>query len=127
MGCHRNGGGEATAWLRTATICRRIQDLASSSGPDRLPGCSQERLLGPLLGLQRLAQQVDQALASPLLVASQMRLKQRKPRTVEVPDRSYRPSRAGLREDVRFKGAFGEAMTVLVRPVKVRRLMPAKR
>jgi len=56
-----------------------------------------------------------------------MRLKQRTPHTVEVPDRSFRPSCAGLREDLRFKGALGDAMKALVQPVKVRRVMPAKR
>ncbi len=45
-----------------------------------------------------------------------MRLKQRTPHTVGVPDRSCRPSCAGLREDLRFKGALGDAMKALVQP-----------
>lgn len=48
------------------------------------------------------------------------------PRTIEVPDRSYQPSRAKLREDQWLKGTFEEAMKVLAQPVKVRKVMPAK-
>ena len=48
------------------------------------------------------------------------------PRTIEIPDRSYEPSRTELRDDLRLKGTFEEAMKVLVRPDKVRKVMPAK-
>lgn len=54
-------------------------------------------------------------------------MKQAKPRTVEMTDRSYQPSRAELRDDLRLKGTFEEAMKALVHPVKVRKVMPAKR
>lgn len=48
------------------------------------------------------------------------------PRTIEIPDRSYQPSRKELREDLRLKGTFEDAMKALVQPVKVRKVMPAK-
>lgn len=48
------------------------------------------------------------------------------PRTIEVSDRTYQPSRKELREDLRLKGTFEEAMKALVQPVKVRKVMPAK-
>ena len=53
-------------------------------------------------------------------------MKQAKPRIVEVADRSYQPSCAELREDLRLKGPFEKAMKALVRPVKARKVMPAK-
>ena len=47
--------------------------------------------------------------------------------TMEVSDRTYQPSHAELREDLRLKGTFEDAMKELVQPVKVRKIMPAKR
>ena len=49
------------------------------------------------------------------------------PKTVEVPDPSYQPSRSELREDLRLKGTFADAVKALVRPVKVRKVMPGRR
>lgn len=54
-------------------------------------------------------------------------MKQPKPHTVEVPDPSYQPSRSELREDLRVKGTFQDAIKALVRPVKVRKVVPKKR
>ena len=53
--------------------------------------------------------------------------KQPTPRTVEVPDPAYQLSRAELREDLRIKGTFEDAIKALVRPVRVRKVMPRKR
>ena len=47
--------------------------------------------------------------------------------TVEVPHRDYQPTAKELREDLRLKGTFEEAIKALVRPVRVRQVMPAKR
>ena len=53
--------------------------------------------------------------------------KQPQPRTVDVVDPSYQPTRAELREDLRLKGAFEDAIKALVRPVKLRYVKPLKR
>ena len=45
---------------------------------------------------------------------------------VEVPDPSYQPSRAELREDLRLKGTFKEAVEALVKPTQTRKVMPKK-
>ena len=47
--------------------------------------------------------------------------------TVEVPHRDYQPTAKELREDLRLKGTFREAVKALVRSVRVRQVMPAKR
>ena len=47
--------------------------------------------------------------------------------TVEVHHRDYQPTAKELREDLRLKGTFEEAIKALVRPVRVRQVMPAKR
>ena len=52
--------------------------------------------------------------------------KQTKPKTVKVPDSSYQPSRAELRDDLRLKGTFEDAVKALVKPVNVQRMMPPK-
>ena len=53
--------------------------------------------------------------------------KQPQPREVEIVHQSYQPSRAELREDLRIKGTFEDAIKALVRPVRVRKVMPRKR
>ncbi len=53
--------------------------------------------------------------------------KQPEPRIVDVVDPSYQPSRAELREDLRLKGTFEDAIKALVRPVKVRYVKPPKK
>ncbi len=53
--------------------------------------------------------------------------KQPQPREVEIIHPSYQPSRAELREDLRIKGTFEDAIKALVRPVRVRKVMPRKR
>ena len=53
--------------------------------------------------------------------------KRPQPRTVDVVDPSYQPSRAELREDLRIEGTFEEAIKALVRPVRIRKVMPRKR
>ena len=47
--------------------------------------------------------------------------------TIEVPHRTYQPTAKELRDDLRLKGTFEEAIKGLVRPVRVRQVMPAKR
>ena len=49
-----------------------------------------------------------------------------KPDTKEVvaPHRDYQPSTKELQEDLRLKGTFEDAIKALVRPVKVRQVMP---
>ena len=42
---------------------------------------------------------------------------------VEIVDPSYQPSRAELREDLRLKGTFKEAIQALVKPAKIRKAM----
>ena len=49
------------------------------------------------------------------------------PRTVDVPHPSYQPTAKELREDLRLKGTFEDAVKALVRPVRVRQVMPPKR
>ena len=48
----------------------------------------------------------------------------KKPRPVEVPHPSYQPTTKELSEDLRLKGTFEDGIKALVRPVKIRRVMP---
>ena len=48
------------------------------------------------------------------------------PPTVQVPHPSYQPSAKELREDLRLKGTFEDAVKALVRPFSVRQVMPPK-
>ncbi|MCY4597059.1 MAG: hypothetical protein OXC19_19940 [Bryobacterales bacterium] len=50
-----------------------------------------------------------------------------KPKTVSIADSSYQPSREQLREDRRVDATFSQAIKALVRPVRVKRVMPKKR
>ena len=45
---------------------------------------------------------------------------------VRVPHPSYQPSAKELREDLRLKGTFEDAVKALVSPVRVRQGMPPK-
>ncbi len=45
---------------------------------------------------------------------------------VRVPHPSYQPSAQELRDDLRLKGQFEDAVKALVRPVRVRQVMPPK-
>ena len=45
---------------------------------------------------------------------------------VRVPHSSYQPSAQELREDLRLKGTFEDAVKALVRPFRVRQVMPPK-
>ena len=45
---------------------------------------------------------------------------------VRVPNPSYQPSAKELREDLRLKGTFKNAIKALVSPVRVRQVMPPK-
>ena len=49
-----------------------------------------------------------------------------KPHVVEVPHTDYQPTAKELREDLRLKGTFEDAIKALVRPVTVRKVMPSK-
>ncbi len=55
-------------------------------------------------------------------------MKRPKPaRTVEIVRQSYQPSKAELEADKRIKGVtFKQAIAALVRPVRIRRVMPPK-
>ena len=48
------------------------------------------------------------------------------PREVEVPHPSYQPTVKELREDLRLKGQFEDAVKALVSPVRMRQVMPPK-
>ena len=49
--------------------------------------------------------------------------KKPKPRTIELVDQSYQPSKAELEADARIKGvSFKQAIKTLVRPVQIRRV-----
>ncbi|MCY4531178.1 MAG: hypothetical protein OXC84_02415 [Gammaproteobacteria bacterium] len=48
-------------------------------------------------------------------------------KTIDVPDPSYQPTRKELQEDLRLKGTFEDAVKALVRPVKIRKVMPRKK
>ena len=48
------------------------------------------------------------------------------PPTVQVPHPSYQPTATELREDLRLKGRFEDAVKALVRPVRVLKVMPPK-
>ena len=48
------------------------------------------------------------------------------PRTVQVPHPSYQPTAKELREDLRLRGTFKAAVKALLRPVRVRQVMPPK-
>ena len=48
------------------------------------------------------------------------------PREVEVVHPAYQPTAKELREDLRLKGTFKAAVKALVRPVRVRQVMPPK-
>ncbi len=54
------------------------------------------------------------------------KIKKPQPRTVHIVDPSYQPSRSELREDLRLKGTFEDAVKALVKPVNVQRMMPRK-
>ncbi len=45
---------------------------------------------------------------------------------VEVPHTDYQPTAKELQDDLRLKGTFEDAIKALVRPVKVRQVMPPK-
>ena len=45
-----------------------------------------------------------------------------KPPIVEVPPTDYQPTAKELREDLRLKGTFEDAIKALVRPVRVRQV-----
>lgn len=45
-----------------------------------------------------------------------------KPRIVELPEQSYEPSIAELREPIRVEGTFEDAIRALVSPVKIKRI-----
>ena len=46
--------------------------------------------------------------------------------TIEVVHQSYQPSKAELEADLRIKGTFQQAIQALVRPVRLRRVMPKR-
>lgn len=46
---------------------------------------------------------------------------------VKVPDPSYQPSRAQLRQDQRINATFGQAVKALTRDVKVKYVKPTKK
>ena len=48
------------------------------------------------------------------------------PKIVEVPHQNYQPTAKELREDLRLKGTFEDAVKALVRPVTMRKVMPPK-
>ena len=45
---------------------------------------------------------------------------------LRVPHTSYQPSAKELRDDLRLKGRFEDAVKALVSPVRVRQVMPKK-
>ena len=45
---------------------------------------------------------------------------------IRVPHPSYQPTAKELREDLRLQGQFEDAVKALVRPVRVRQVMPPK-
>ena len=49
------------------------------------------------------------------------------PREVEIVHPSYQPSAAELREDLRLEGTFEDAIKALVKPAKVRYVLPKQR
>ena len=49
-----------------------------------------------------------------------------KPPVVEVPHTDYQPTAKELREDLRLKGTFEDAVKALVRPVTMRKVIPPK-
>ena len=46
------------------------------------------------------------------------------PQEVEVPHPSYQPTTKELNKDLRLPGTFKDAVKALLRPVKVRKVMP---
>ena len=44
--------------------------------------------------------------------------------SIELPHPSYQPSAKELREDLRLKGTFRDAVKALLRPVRARKVMP---
>ena len=53
--------------------------------------------------------------------------KKPKPRTIELVDQAYQPSKAELEADARIKGvSFKQAIKTLVRPVQIRRVNAAR-
>ena len=50
-----------------------------------------------------------------------------KPREVEIIHPAYQPSAVELREDLRINATFEEAVKALVRPVRIRYVLPKKR
>ncbi len=47
-------------------------------------------------------------------------------REVKVPHPSYQPNARELKEDLRLKGTFEDAVKALLLPVKVRKVMPKR-
>ena len=47
--------------------------------------------------------------------------------TVQVVHQSYQPSKAELDADLRIKSTFKQAIQALIRPARIRRVMPERR
>ncbi len=50
-----------------------------------------------------------------------------KPREVEIIHLSYQPSAAELREELRINATFEEAVEAVVRPARIRYMLPKER
>ena len=61
--------------------------------------------------------------ATPEEAVSQMK-KEKLNGSIEVPHPSYQPNAKELREDLRLKGTFEDGVKALLRPVRVRKVMP---
>ncbi len=53
-------------------------------------------------------------------------MKRNSNKVVKVPDPSYQPNAQELKEDLRLKGTFQDAIKALLRPVRLRRMMPKR-
>lgn len=51
----------------------------------------------------------------------------KKHQTIDVPSSSYQPSKEELQKDLRMPGTFKDAIKAIVKPVKVRSVMPRKK
>lgn len=60
-------------------------------------------------------------------MANQPKQDKPEPRIIKLPHHSYQPSVAELNEDMRVDASFDELVRAVLRPAKIRYVMPRKR
>ncbi len=106
---------------RAQSTALGAQQTASTS---ITPAASSILRIAEWCGLRREARSARYTMG---LAASGMKQQKRRLREVEVPDPSHQPNVEELRQDLRRKGTFEDAIKALVAPMRIRRVMPERR